>query len=288
MRPVRVGRVRHAVWLDRLRVDLRAEEVVDAVATRTRAVERRVDRVLVRPGGAHAGVLDDLEDRVDLQVVPRHDRLAGLRVDREGRRVQPRLRVRGQVHDLARVRVVAVRVDRAALVEGRERAGRWCCREQVRHGVELVVRRVVDHVATRDRTRAVRGAGREHAVAVLDVVVHAGRARVAAGHQRGAARIGVRRVRRVVVGELGATGGEPGELRARMVGDVPVEVGLVHTVDRDQQHVRDRVLAVVAIAAIAATRVRGHGGCRAADRAGGDHRGDPELRDSTHAKWLLS
>ena len=81
-RPRVVDRVRHAVRLDGLRVDLRTEEVVDAHAVRAGAVERRVDRVLVRPGRAQAGLVDHLEDRVDAQEVPRLDRLAGRGVDR--------------------------------------------------------------------------------------------------------------------------------------------------------------------------------------------------------------
>ena len=35
----------------------------------------------------------------------------------------------------------------------------------------------------------------------------------------------------------------------RMVGDVPVQIGLVHAVDRDQEHVRDGVLPVSSMVA---------------------------------------
>ena len=104
-------------WLNCLRVDLGPEEVVDARAVRTRAVERRVDRVLVRPRRSHASVVDHLEDRVDSQEVPRLNRLAGRRIDRICRRVEARLRVWTQVQDQARVSVIAARIDRAALVE---------------------------------------------------------------------------------------------------------------------------------------------------------------------------
>ncbi len=180
-------RVRHAVRLDRLRVDLRPEEVVDAHAVRARAVERRVDRVLVRPRGSQAGVVDHLEDRVDPHVVPRLDRLAGLRVDRVRRRVQARLRVRAELHDQGRIGVNAARVDRAALIERREGVAAPVV-QQVRHGGQLVVGRVVDDVAAGDRPGAVRRSRREDAVAVLVVVVDAGDLGVAAGHDPRAAR----------------------------------------------------------------------------------------------------
>ena len=68
--------------------------------------------------------------------------------------------------------------------------------------------------------------------------------RVGAGHQRRAARIGVRRVGGLRVGVFGAAGGQPRELRVGMVGDVPVQIGLVHAVDRDQEHVLDLSVAV--------------------------------------------
>jgi hypothetical protein len=43
----------------------------------------------------------------------------------------------------------------------------------------------------------------------------------------------------VVVGVLLAAVGELGQFRARLVGHVPLGVGLVHPVDGDQQHVLD-------------------------------------------------
>src|ERR1700679_1191520 len=106
--------------LDRLRVNHRREEVVDAHAVRAWAVERRVDRMLFGIRRPQAGVVDHLEDRVDPQEVPRLNRLAGLRIDRVRRWVQTRLRVRTQVYDLARVLVNTARVDRAALIKRRE------------------------------------------------------------------------------------------------------------------------------------------------------------------------
>ena len=234
MGPVVVLRIRDAVGLDRLRVDLRGEEVVDARAIRPRAVERAVDRVLVGPSRPHAGAVDDLEDRVHLQVVPRHDRLACRRIDRERGGVQTRLRVRGQIHDRGRVRIDAGRVDRAGLVEGRERVA---AAEKVRHGAERVVRRVVDRVAARNRTRTVGGARREHRVVVGDVVVHARRAWIATGHQGRPARIRVRRIGCVRVAELGSAMNQLCQLGARVVSHEPLEIGLVQPVHRDQQDV---------------------------------------------------
>ena len=81
--------------------------------------------------------------------------------------------MRGQVHNRARIRVDTARVDRAALVEGRERIA---SAEEVGHGGERVIRRGVDRIAARDRARAVGSARREHCVVVGDVVVHARRA----------------------------------------------------------------------------------------------------------------
>ena len=129
VRPVVVLRVRDTVRHDSLRVDLRREEVVDALAVRARTIERRVDLVLVRPSGAQAGLVDDLVDRVVAEVVPRGDRLAGLRVYWERARVERRLRVELQVHDRGRVGVEAVGEDRTVLVERREG-----CRSRVRRG----------------------------------------------------------------------------------------------------------------------------------------------------------
>ena len=151
--------------------------------------------MLVRPGGAQAGVVDDLEDRVVAEVVPWGDRLAGLRVDREGGRVERRARVELQVHDRGGVGVDTLGVDRTVLVERRERAVRRV--DEVVDVGQRVVRRVVDDVTTGGRLA--RGAGSARLVglvAVLDVVVDAGGLGVAAGHQRGAARVGVRRVGR--------------------------------------------------------------------------------------------
>ena len=196
--------------------------------------------MLVRPGGAQAGVVDHLEDRVDLEVVPRRDRLAGRRVDRVAARVQARLRVRAQVHDLARIRVVAVRVDRAALIKGRERLAAGVV-EQIRHVVELVVRRVEDDIASGRRLPRRAGCTRlVDGVAVLDVVIDTGRTGVTARHDRRSTRIRVRRVRRMVIGELGPARRKPGQLRHRVGLDIPVQIGLMHPVDRDQQHVLDR------------------------------------------------
>jgi hypothetical protein len=63
---------------------------------------------------------------------------------------------------------------------------------------------------------------------------NAGRFRVTAGHQRGATRVGVRGVGGCRVGVLDAGVGQLGKRRARVVGDVPVKVTLVHAIDRDQ------------------------------------------------------
>src|SRR5262249_36912724 len=158
---------------------------------------------------------------------PRHHVLAGRRIDREGRGVERR-GVVVQVHDRARLGVEAVGVDRTVLVEGRERAaGRV---DEVVDARQRVIRRVVDDVAA--GSRRARGAGSAWLVglvAVLDVVVHAGRFRGTAGHQGGATRVGVGRVGGRRVGVLAAGTGQPGQRRARVVGDVPVQVALVHT-----------------------------------------------------------
>src|SRR5262249_47948151 len=88
----------------------------------------------------------------------------------------------------------------------------------------------------------------------------AGRSGVTAGHQRGATRVGVRRVggRRIRV--LAAGVSQLGKGRARVVGDVQVEVILVHAIDRDQQHVVAVIALVVVVALVVLVTDEGGGG----------------------------
>ena len=83
----------------RVAVDLRGEQVVDAVARGT--VEDLVRGVLVGPGGAQAGAVDDLEDRVHLDVLVGEHRQAAARVDGQLGGVDEALRVAGHLQDAA-------------------------------------------------------------------------------------------------------------------------------------------------------------------------------------------
>src|SRR5262249_58200139 len=117
--------------------------------------------------------------------------------------------------------------DGPVLVEGREGAA-WRVNE-AGHARQRVVRRVVDDVtAGRRLARAAGSAGLVDLVVVLNVVVDAGRLGVAAGHQCGTTRVRVRRIRGQRIRVLGACVNQLGKRRARMLGDVPVKVALVH------------------------------------------------------------
>ena len=80
-------------------------------------------------------------------------------------------------------------------------------------------------------------------MAVLVVVVDAGELRIGSGHKRRAARVGVRWVGSLGVGVFSSAGGQPRQFRGRMVSDIPVQIGLVHTVDRNQEYVLDLIAA---------------------------------------------
>ena len=157
-------------------VDLRREQVVDAVARRAlRGLRRRGACPTTRSA---AVIVRHFEDRVDLEIFVGVDRLAGLRVDRQCGRV------RAAICGWAVI---------SRMLPGQAR--------ETLTGVErsrvLVVRRVVDDF-TAGRLAVARGRPRgQHRVAVLVVVVDAGRARVAAGDLGGHAGERVGRDRRL-------------------------------------------------------------------------------------------
>ena len=147
----------------------------------------------------------------------RVDRLAGGRIDRQLRRVEQGRRVAGHLQDVAgQAREPLAGVDRVLVLVGLL-------------GVE--------DFGARLRVRAVGGPGREQFAVVRFVVVDAGGAGVAAGDLGDDARDGVGGDGRLGVGELDAVADQGGERRVRVLADVPLEVGLVEAVDREQQDV---------------------------------------------------
>ena len=256
-------------------VDLGGEEVVDTVPGGT--VEDLVGRVLVGPGGPHSVPVSDLEDGVDPQVGVRHDAPTGARVDRQQRLVDEPLGPRRQPQDasgetgqaLPGVEAAAVLVD--GLVEGHVGAAGRVVADPPRgsYGVR--------------RTRI------DQRVVVGDVVVDAGRARVPARDLTDQSRERVGGERRAGVGVLRAAVHQPGHRRAGVVGDVPPQVGLVHAVDREQQHVAGVVVPGIAGRG-GGQRARGEGsagedrGARAQQLGGSGHGSSSALVEVEHVQ----